>query len=117
MEELTIEQEGELRGDLEALETELSSHLETSKGSDAPVAPSEAIGRLSRMDAIQQKELAGAGRRNAERRLGLVRAALAAMGRGEYGSCRECEEPVGYRRLKARPETGFCLRCQSARER
>jgi DnaK suppressor protein len=116
MEELSQEQVDELEADLQVLETELAAHLESSRGSDAPVAPSEAIGRLSRMDAIQQKELAGAGRRNAEHRLGMVRAALATIQRGEYGLCRECEEPVGYRRLKARPETAFCLACQSARE-
>lgn len=116
MDELTSQQQSELSALLESLKQELEAHLSRSEGSDAPVAPSEAIGRLSRMDAIQQKELAGANRRNSERRLTMIKAALAALERGEYGLCRDCEEPIAYKRLRARPETAFCLSCQRARE-
>ena len=43
--------------------------------------------------------------------------ALARIADGEYGACLSCEEPVGYARLKARPETPFCIACQARRER
>ncbi len=35
---------------------------------------------------------------------------------GDYGDCVECGDPVGYARLKARPEAPFCIGCQSQRE-
>ena len=32
-------------------------------------------------------------------------------------ACRRCEEPIGFRRLQARPETPLCVACQNQRER
>ena len=61
--------------------------------------------------------MAQASRRNVERRARQVAAALEALEAGEYGLCRRCEEPVGYARLKVRPETPFCLACQGRAER
>jgi DnaK suppressor protein len=69
------------------------------------------------MDAIAQREVSKAGRRQQTLQLGQVRAALAAVEAGEYGECSECAEPIGFRRLKARPFSSVCLRCQAERER
>ena len=46
-----------------------------------------------------------------------IAAALKAFDDDSYGDCRTCGEPIGYKRLKSRPEAPFCLACQSARER
>jgi DnaK suppressor protein len=69
------------------------------------------------MDAIQQQHMAQAGTAALERRLSQINAALAAADSGTYGYCRRCGEPVGYKRLKAKPETPFCLRCQADSEK
>jgi DnaK suppressor protein len=90
--------------------------LEQSKDGARPVALSEPIGRLTRMDAIQQQEMTKANRSGYERKLNLVLAALRLIREEEYGTCRSCEEPIGYPRLKARPEAPFCLSCQEDRE-
>ncbi len=74
------------------------------------------MGRLSRIDAIQQQQMSAAGRRGQELRLSQVRSALERMTRSEYGECVSCEEPIARRRLRARPEAPLCLRCQSRRE-
>ena len=116
-EELTEAQVHELTADLRALETELADTLERTTEEGKPVDLDEPIGRLSRMDAIAQREVSKAGRRQQTRELSDVRAALAAAASEEYGLCRSCDEPIGYRRLKARPHTPVCLRCQSERER
>lgn len=39
---------------------------------------------------------------------------------GEYGECESCGDPIGAKRLEARPVTDLCIRCkeeQEARER
>ena len=36
---------------------------------------------------------------------------------GSYGFCRLCEEPIGFKRLQAKPEAPFCVNCQSRHER
>ncbi len=117
MEELSRAQTEELRRDLEELSAGLGAQLESTREGARPVSLDQPIGRLSRMAAIQQQEMAQAGRRGMEVRLRQVKAALASLGEGDYGICRSCEEPIGYSRLKARPETPYCLHCQASRER
>lgn len=116
MDELTQEQLDELRQDLLLLEKEVRILLDQSAESSRPVELDQPIGRLSRVDALQQQHMAQANRRNHEQRLILVANALQAIDRGSYGECRKCEEPVGYPRLKARPESPFCLGCQGESE-
>lgn len=116
-EPLTVAQVAELRDDLEKLNAELEQQLESSRDEGAPVSLDEPIGRLSRMDAIAQREVSKAGRRQQTLELGRIRAALQAISEGEYGICRACDEPVGYRRLKARPNVTVCVRCQAGSER
>ncbi len=113
---LDDEQTEELVQQLEELEIELESSLAASREGSKPVDLDEPIGRLSRMDAIQQQQMATATRRRAEQRLQRVRAALAAAESGTYGECKICEEPIGFRRLSVQPETPICVRCQSERE-
>ncbi len=117
MDELSAAQIEELEADLRALQTELAEELAASAEAARPVDLDQPFGRVSRIDAIQQQSMVKAGRRNIERRASQVAAARAAIDHGEYGLCRRCEEPVGYARLKARPETPFCLRCQGRSER
>lgn len=116
-EELTPGQIEELNKDLLALREELSSINEITKEDVKPVDLELPIGRVSRIDAIQQQSMAKAGRAANERRLALIAVALSAIEQGDYGYCRECDDPVGYHRLKARPETPFCVECQQAKEK
>ena len=117
MEELTSEECRELKEDLLRLLEELARLLELSREGAQPVDLETPIGRLSRMDAMQHQQMAAANRQSHQLRFGQVKQALGAIDNGEYGDCRRCEEPIGLRRLKARPETPFCLACQGAVER
>lgn len=104
-----------LRERLVELVAELHDTLRASAGSAAPVVLDQSsVGRLSRMDAMQQQAMAKATRRNAQLRLAQCKVALSAFDRDQYGLCRNCEEPIGYGRLSARPEAPFCLECQQA---
>ena len=115
-EELTADQRVELEEQLKSLKTNLEELLDSSEAYTRPVALDEPIGRLSRMDAIQQKEMACSNRRNYEIRLQQISAALAAVRREEYGECNLCGDDIGYLRLKARPEAPLCVDCRSAVE-
>ncbi|MCA9558813.1 MAG: TraR/DksA C4-type zinc finger protein [Myxococcales bacterium] len=117
--ELTPPQQTELLADLRALEVELEAQLEAGREGARPVTlDQQAIGRVSRIDAIQQQQMASEGLRRTRRRLDQVRRALRRAEDGDdYGLCSRCEEPIGFPRLKARPETPTCLGCQSALER
>ncbi len=115
---LTEEQVAELKGELVRLADDLDEQLATGGDSVKPVEldPSK-VGRLSRMDAMQQQSMAVEERRRRRVRRQQVAGALAAVEEGRYGECRRCEEPIGYRRLKARPESPFCVPCTGNLER
>ena len=46
-----------------------------------------------------------------------VRDALRRIEDGTFGQCESCEEPIGKKRLEARPETGLCIKCKEDQER
>lgn len=107
----------ELASDLETLAQELKESLEESAQAARPVELDQpAIGRVSRVDAMQQQKMLEANRQAQKMRLGLVRTALMRCKENEYGDCKSCGEMISYKRLKARPESVFCIDCQSARE-
>lgn len=118
MDDLTEAQRDELAAALRELAAELPRALDLAAEGTATVElDPQSVGRLSRMDEMQRQAMAKSGRRSLELRLQHVRAALDALEDGTYGACRACEEPIGYARLRARPESGFCVACQGARER
>jgi DnaK suppressor protein len=113
---LSDEQARELKEDLLALRAEIERLLGLTLEGSRPVDLDEPIGRLTRMDAMQQQSLTRASREGLKVRLRQVKGALDSMEREEYGLCRRCGEPTGFRRLKVRPETPFCITCQEELE-
>ena len=43
--------------------------------------------------------------------------ALKKIDDGTFGICDVCEEPIGKKRLEARPETSLCIKCKEDQER
>ena len=116
MNELSEQQREELHQELLDLRHELKKLLEDSSDGARPVSLDEPIGRLSRMDAMQQQSMVQANRRTAQTRLTRIKNALRRLASDEYGLCAGCEEEIGYARLKAQPEAPFCIDCQSSKE-
>ena len=75
------------------------------------------VGRLSRMDALQQQAMARAAARRTELELQRLRVALERLRAGEYGCCAKCEEEIARGRLEADPATLLCIECARAAER
>ena len=116
MDELTPDQIATLRELLISRRGQLEELLRLGEDGVQPVDLDEPIGRVSRMDAIQQQSMVQANRAAARQRLAQVDGALRRMEEGEYGECLACGDEVGFARLEARPETPFCVACQSSRE-
>ena len=117
MTELTRAQIETLLVDLGKLRDQFRTLLENSGDGARPVTLDQPIGRLSRMDALQQQSMSQENQRIARQRLAQMEAALRRASLDEYGTCQDCGENIGYSRLRARPEAVFCLECQSQRER
>jgi len=120
MPDLTDPQRAELRTDLEALRAQLTASLtDSSDSADTVELDQSRMGRVSRNDALQQQQMAKAGIRRVEMRLQRVEAAIARYDDdpGEYGRCPDCAEDIDIRRLKAFPESIFCVACAQERGR
>lgn len=73
----------------------------------------QAVGRLSRMDALQNQAMARAtgARRQAER--ARLSAALARLDAGEFGYCEDCGDAIAPGRLRLDPAATRCIGCAS----
>ncbi len=71
----------------------------------------QAVGRLSRMDALQNQAMAQASarRRGAERQR--IIAALARVAADEYGYCLTCGDAIAPSRLGTDPAIALCATC------
>lgn len=81
-----------------------------------PVAPDNAIGRLTRMEAINSKSINDAALSRAKQTLSRMEQALTIIDDPQFGVCRDCEEPIPFARLMIMPETDFCVQCAAERE-
>ena len=76
------------------------------------------IGRDS-MDESTEEEIYSTQLRLHDREtflLDKIREALRRLDAGEIDECEECSEPIGFKRLMARPVTTLCFECKTARE-
>nr|WP_241865543.1 TraR/DksA family transcriptional regulator [Paracoccus salsus] len=72
----------------------------------------QSVGRLSRMDALQNLAMARAVDLRRHARARAITAALARAEAGEFGYCEECGEPIPFRRLVLDPAFTRCVGCQ-----
>ncbi|MEM7744309.1 MAG: TraR/DksA C4-type zinc finger protein [Pseudomonadota bacterium] len=78
----------------------------------APVALDQtSVGRLSRMDAMQQQAMAAAQQRRRSARLAAIRAARVRMDAEEFGYCETCGEEIPIGRLDLDPCATRCVTC------
>ena len=76
-----------------------------------PVAPDDAIGRISRMDAINNKSVTEASLRQAEEKLHNLERVLSRVGTSDFGICIKCGKAIPEGRLIYRPESLTCVDC------
>lgn len=76
-----------------------------------PIPPENSIGRLSRMDAINNKSVNEAALAQARAKLGALEIALSKIDEADYGLCSVCKDPIPFERLKFRPESRKCVKC------
>lgn len=69
------------------------------------------LGRVSRVEAMQEQAMAVEVERRREVELARVDAALERLASGAYGECVTCGEPIEPRRLAFDPSTPLCLGC------
>ncbi|MFT4861469.1 MAG: DnaK suppressor protein [Pseudohongiellaceae bacterium] len=112
--DLTPEEKTQLKTQLQQMVFELEQQIGLSENSTTVVTLDQsAVGRVSRVDALQQQSMALSLQRSAQQNLRQVKVALGSIERDCFGYCQHCDEPIAFARLQIQPATRFCLKCQS----
>lgn len=78
---------------------------------DVVVLDQTSVGRLSRMDALQNQAMQVETERRREVELARIDAALQRLDEDEYGYCVSCGEEIQAKRLDMDPATPVCIDC------
>jgi len=76
-----------------------------------PVSPDNAYGRLSRMDAINNKAINDSALREKKKLKQRLEKALERSDRKEFGNCMKCGNEIAFGRLEYIPHTTRCIQC------
>ena len=98
---------------LETLRVEVNDYLDSSKGASDAGQLDTSIGRLSRMDAMQDQQMALELRRRKENQLLRIQSAMDRINQGNYGLCLSCKQPIAEERLELSPDAVICVKCSS----
>ena len=76
-----------------------------------PIPLDAAIGRVSRMDAINNKSINEAALREKKKILQRLEKALERSGTNDFGVCQKCGKEIPFGRLEFMPHTTRCVDC------
>lgn len=109
---LTAQQLEELESDLLRTRERLEGSMKITGRAARPVKLDQtSVGRLSRIDALQNQQLTKGLQVREAARHALVVEALQRIEEGRYGLCAGCETTIPFQRLQVFPETLRCASC------
>lgn len=76
-----------------------------------PISPENAIGRISRMDAINNKSVMEAALRKAEEKLDNLYSVKEKINNKDFGQCVNCGKEIPFGRLLLMPHSQNCVNC------
>jgi len=100
LKKIILRTEGEILHEIEELEIKT-----------APIEPDCSLGRLTRLEAMQEKSINESVLANARIRLKKIVYVLTKLDSESYGLCSICEEEIPYGRLCIVPESTICVNC------
>jgi DnaK suppressor protein len=92
---------------------EAEKHVAQLKELTKPIPPENAIGRVSRMDAINNKSVNEAALRQTELTFQKLRIALTKVDDPNFGNCYSCGNEIPLGRIMLVPHSNKCVHCAS----
>ena len=96
-----------LKAELKSTQLKIDEYTELCK----PIAPENSIGRISRMDAINNKSVVEAALREAEKKMQQLLQMDKKINDEDFGTCIKCRNTIPFGRLMIRPHSKFCVNC------
>ena len=110
--------EAAIQTKLQEMRNQLLALSEASENARSAVALDQTkVGRLSRMDALQQQAMDKAIEARRQTDLKRIDAALRRLAHGEYGYCLRCGEDIAEQRLALDPTATICTGCATENTR
>lgn len=107
-----VHYESRLKAELDEIELAIDG---SGQAASTVMLDQASIGRVSRIDALQQQAMAVGFQDRLLLRKRKIQAAIERIVNGTYGRCCECEELIEVPRLESDPATLFCKGCATAR--
>ena len=114
---MTPEEKATIKAEIERRIKETEKASITLKKQTEPVPPSVAIGRLTRMDAIQQKNMAESNLKTNKALIANLKEALEKLDDDDFGICAMCNKPIPLGRILSVPDAKVCVPCISKKKR
>lgn len=107
---------GRFRQRLEQMLDELIILRDSSAGDRASVQlDQQSVGRISRVDAMQNQQIALAADRQRQSQIARIRRALSNLDQDCFGHCVKCGDEISEGRLEVDPSAHLCIKCASLR--
>lgn len=108
---LNSEEKEEVRIRIEEKIASIHERIQEYRELTRPIAPENAIGRVSRMDAINNRSVNEAALRKAEEQLSGLQRALGRLDEDRFGMCTRCGTPIPTGRILLMPGATTCVQC------
>jgi len=102
-----LEIEQRIASEIEKTQSSVDEYKEQTK----PIAPENAIGRVSRMDAINNKSVVEAALRKAEEKLNKLLLVKDKIDDDDFGLCMRCGKEIPIGRILLMPQSRNCVGC------
>tara|TARA_B100001778_G_scaffold297746_1_gene271414 strand:+ start:913 stop:1248 length:336 start_codon:yes stop_codon:yes gene_type:complete len=91
----------------------LAVDIQSLENDTQPISPDVSLGRLTRMDAIQNKSVAEANLASARSRQQRIQARLEELDSPDFQKCRKCGKDIPAARILYLLDADTCLECAS----
>lgn len=108
---MNVDDKKEIKASIIEQISELQKELKRLEEAAKPISPDNAYGRLSRMDAINNKAIVDAALASKRTTLQSYENVLMKIDSDEYGRCVRCGGVIAVERLKSIPYADFCITC------
>lgn len=104
-------QQAEIKDKIESEIVKTKKTIHDYKEMTIPEGLDDAVGRVSRMDAINNKSVTQAALRQAEEKLKKLEYVLTQIHKDGFGECARCAKPIPIGRIILMPQSIHCVRC------
>ena len=108
---MAIDDRKKIKEKIERAIEEQNKLIQSLEKTSKPVAPDNAIGRLTRMEAINSKSVSETSLAFARSKVRKLEKALKRIDDSGFGICLSCGNPIPNERIMLMPESTICIPC------